>query len=449
MPRAVTSLPWIALIALVPASAVFAEPPTVVQATPDNGDSDVDPGLTEIRIVFDQPMNTTGYSVVGGGPAFPKLAGKAKWADAKTLVVPVQLEADHEYWLSINSDSFRNCRSAAGESATPYPISFKTAKVGAAPKPPLTIEQNWAAVAKLKEAIDQHYSYRDRLKLDWAKLLADATPGLEAAKTPVEFARATARFLAPAQDAHVSVGLDKMRLPTHHRSVTANINLRTLPRLVPQWKAHNNTVATGRFDDGVTYLLIAGWPGGRGGDLEPAFEAIKAADPSKGIVIDVRPNGGGDEILARQIAGCFVDGRKVYSKNDIRRSGKFEGPFDRAVEPTKDRPAYRGKVVVLMGPACMSSNESFLMMMKQVPGCKLVGDRSRGSSGNPKPHDLGNGVTVYLPVWRDLQPDGTPIEGQGIAPDVKVKATEKDLAAADPVLEAALKVVRNAGAAGS
>ena len=237
-----------------------------------------------------------------------------------------------------------------------------------------------------------------------------------------------------------------MRLPTYSRGVNVNINVKVLSKLVPQWKAHNNTVATGRFDDGVTYILIGGWPGGRGSDLEPAFEAIKTADPAKGIVIDVRPNGGGDELLARQVAGCFVDGRKVYSKNDIRQNGKFVGPFDRAFDPAKDRPAYRGKVAVLMGPACMSSNESFLMMMKQVPGCTLVGDRSYGSSGNPKPHDLGNGVTVYLPSWRDMQPDGTLLEGQGIAPDVEVKATAKDLADADPVLEAALKVLRKSPA---
>ena len=441
MTRAIISLPLLALFAL-PATRVHAEPPKVVRASPDNGDSDVDPALTEIRVVFDQAMNQEIYSVVGGGPTFPNLTGRAKWADAKTLVMPVQLEPDHEYALSINGGSFWNCRSAAGEPAAAYPISFKTARPGAAPTPALTPEQNRAAVAKLKEAIDQHYSYRDRLKLDWEKLLADAAPGLEAARTPGEFARATARLFGPAKDAHVGVGVGKIRFPTYSRSVNANINVRVLSRLVPQWKAHNNTVATGRFDDGVAYILIGGWPGGRGGDLEPVFEVIKAADPAKGIVIDVRPNGGGDELLARQVAGCFVDGRKVYSKNDIRQNGKFVGPFDRAFDPTKDRPAYRGKVAVLMGPACMSSNESFLMMIKQVPGCTTLGDRSFGSSGNPKPHDLGNGVTVYLPSWRDIRPDGSLLEGQGIAPDVEVKVTEKELTKADPVLEAALKALR-------
>ena len=95
-----------------------------------------------------------------------------------------------------------------------------------------------------------------------------------------------------------------------------------------------------------------------------------------------------------------------------------------------------------MGPACMSSNESFLLMMKQVPGGTLVGARSFGSSGNPRPVDLGNGVTAFLPSWKDLRPDGTGFEGEGIAPDVEVRAESKDFRGRDPVIEAALKVLR-------
>ena len=50
--------------------------------------------------------------------------------------------------------------------------------------------------------------------------------------------------------------------------------------------------------------------------------------------------------------------------------------------------------------------------MKQNPNCKLIGAQTYGSSGNPKPIDLGNGVTVILPSWRDLFPDGSILEGK-------------------------------------
>jgi carboxyl-terminal processing protease len=95
-----------------------------------------------------------------------------------------------------------------------------------------------------------------------------------------------------------------------------------------------------------------------------------------------------------------------------------------------------------MGPVNMSSCESFLLMMKQVPGCKLIGATSYGSSGNPQGYGLPNGVVVYLPSWKDMMPDGAMFEGQGLAPDEAVRAETKDFEERDPVLEAALQLLR-------
>ncbi|MGH7193507.1 MAG: S41 family peptidase, partial [Candidatus Saccharimonadales bacterium] len=112
------------------------------------------------------------------------------------------------------------------------------------------------------------------------------------------------------------------------------------------------------------------------------------------------------------------------------------------VSPDPKHPTFRGRVAVLMGPANMSSCESFLLMMKQVPHCKLIGRRSYGSSGNPQPVALANGVTVYLPSWRDLLPDGACFEGHGIEPDIEVKAQAQSSASSDEVLETALRELR-------
>ena len=93
----------------------------------------------------------------------------------------------------------------------------------------------------------------------------------------------------------------------------------------------------------------------------------------------------------------------------------------------------------------LSSCEAFVLMMKQVPGCKIIGEPTQGSSGNPKPYDLGNGVTVYLPSWKAMLPDGTCFEGKGIRPDILVKARQEQITTEDPVIEAALKELRKPG----
>jgi C-terminal processing protease CtpA/Prc len=121
----------------------------------------------------------------------------------------------------------------------------------------------------------------------------------------------------------------------------------------------------------------------------------------------------------------------------------FSVSWERWVEPTPKRPTYAGQIAVLMGRANMSSAEAFLLMMKQAPRCKLIGERSFGASGNPQPHLLANGVTVYLPSWKAMLPDGTVFEGKGIAPDIEVLSNAKELQHRDPVLEKAKQVLSN------
>src|SRR5688572_16727313 len=150
-----------------------AAAPKVVITSPDNGEIDVDPAVNEIRIEFDQPMDARGRSITGGGESFPKFSGPPKWANEKTMVIPVTLQPEHDYYLGVNSESFKGFVNKRGEPAEWYPISFKTRGAGATPaEPDVTAGQNKEALAALKGAIDDAYSYRDRKKIDWAKEIA-------------------------------------------------------------------------------------------------------------------------------------------------------------------------------------------------------------------------------------------------------------------------------------
>lgn len=121
------SLVLAALVFLVYISGLScASPPKVIKTIPENGDRNVDPGLKQIRIEFDQDMMTGGFSICGGGPKYPKTQGRPKWINKRTLVLNVNLEKNHEYQISVNCPSYRNCKGANGESAEIYPVSFKT-----------------------------------------------------------------------------------------------------------------------------------------------------------------------------------------------------------------------------------------------------------------------------------------------------------------------------------
>lgn len=425
-----------------------AAAPKVVKTVPKAGASDVDPGLKFIEVVFDQDM-TTGqqYSIVGGGPKFPTIIGKPRWRNKRTIVMRVRLEPNHEYWLSINSDTYKNFISVDGEPAVPYPISFKTASdKGSDKSETLPTAANQDALKELRSAIDKYYSYRDVRQVDWDDLFGKYENRLRDAKTALQFATVAAEMLANAKDKHIWLDVDGQHVPTYVRPVSPNADFKKLPKFIPGFQKIAKTICVGKFDDGIGYILIDTWSNERREDIEEVFEAIWEFADAPGLIMDVRGNDGGAEPLAREIAGCFVNKPVVYAKHVVRDPSEesgFSKVYDRVLQPNKKRPRYRGKVAVLTGPVVISSGEAFLLMMKQVPGCKLVGACSQGSSGNPKPYNLGNGVTVFLPSWKAMRPDGSCFETEGIEPDIPVETNASSFENEDPVIEAALRYLHS------
>lgn len=401
-------------------AAVRADPPRVVATTPEHADLAVDPELAELRITFSEDMAPGGRSICGGGPSFPEIAGEPRWTDARTLALPVRLEPGREYALSINCPSFRNFQSRAGEPAEIYPIRFRTRAAGEPAPAPLTPEQNDAAIAELRRIIDEIYSHRDRLSVDWPALFARHRDALRAAETPATFARIAAGMLRAAEDLHLSLAVGDIALGTHRRDITPNFRDDLLGAALPGLTWRSPCVGVGQTGDGFGYIVITTWGAPRA-QYEAALDALREFAGAPGIVVDVRPNAGGDELIAREFAAHFVSEPAIYARSryrDLAAPGGFTAPIDRVITPADDGVRYTGPVAVLMGPACMSSCESFLLMMKQAPRCALVGAPSFGSSGNPRPFPLGNGVTAIIPTWQDLTPDGHDIEGRGIAPDI-------------------------------
>jgi len=415
----------------------LAAAPKVVKASPDNGQKDVNPATGELRIVFDQPMSPGGRSLVNSSRGiFPELVERPRWENDKTFVWKMKLEPNTDYWLSINSTRFTNFRSKAGESAEPYVIAFSTG-AGANPKSasPEVIKANREAITRLKKAILEDYSYVDLRKVDWEKQFAELAPRLESAAGPAEFANTAGKMLAVAQDVHLAMRAGERRIVTWKRDVFPAMNFE-LMKSIPMWTKRHNFVYSGMFSNGTRYLCITSLPGGDDAAfLLAIYEVIgDAAQANMGLIMDLRPNGGGDEITARKIAGCFLDKPAVYAAHVMRSGGKFSEQSTRTVAPNPAGPKFRGKVIVLTGPGTVSSCEALVLMMKQVPGCIVVGQKTAGSSGNPKIFDLGNGTSVSVPSWKAMRPDGTVFEGEGIAPDVEVQAKPADFEREDPIL---------------
>ncbi len=440
--------PHIVLVtALLAVSAARADTPRIVELSPEPGATDVDPNLRFIRVKFDQDMTEGSHSWCGGGDTFPQMRGAPYWEDRRTAVLPVQLELDHQYELGINCPAAQGFRNQKGEPAKPRPLKFKTAPKRA----PVDMQQviaaeNKASVPILRRTVEKFYAYRDRHDIKWDQQFVHYTAHVAAADSPAAFAERATAIFAPAKDPHITLGAGGRWFATFQRRYEPNFSIRILPQVVENWQRRSACVATGRFDGDVGYIVLPSWEQRYKDDLEAAYKALEAFQDTQALIIDVRPNAGGDETLAREFAGCFVDEPVVYAKHvsvwpEAPDGSGFTKPQERVLEPSRGRPKYRKQVLVLMGPGNMSSAEAFLLMMKQAPNCRLVGAPSYGSSGNPKAYGLPNGVVVRLPSWKAMTPAGLEFEGEGIAPDIRVSSEPGDFAKSDPVIDVARKIL--------
>ena len=413
------------------------ERPRVVRTSPENGAMSVDPATNELRVTFDQSM-LTGVSFVGGGPTAPEVVGRPQWISNTTIVLPIRLKPDHAYWLSINSDRHQDFRGTNGLPAVPYPISFRTAPSGTVDS--LSQELNRESLTQLRSAIEDRYSHRDLRGVDWDARFAEFESRLIDAKTRAQFATLAGQLLEVARDIHIWLKVDDEIFASFRRSVSPNVDLELIKKTIPEFRFVNDAVATGRFQDGPAYLLIGTWRREQAGDIEAAAAWIDGLSSDDTLILDVRFNSGGAEQLAREIAGRFVEHPVVYAQHRFRDPSMpsgFSEIMTRTLNPMPSVPGFRGRTVVLMGPVNVSSCEAFLLMMKQVPQCTLMGEKSYGSSGNPQPISLSNGVTVFLPSWVAFTPDGDPFEEKGLSPDVHV-AFSTDTTGEDPLINAAL-----------
>lgn len=301
------------------------------------------------------------------------------------------------------------------------------------------------AFDQLWQAFDKDYAmFVLRPEVDWAKLRDEFRPRALASQSASEFANVCAEMLKPLRDLHLWLTLNGRGVPVFNRPRYSNANPAACRAILGDLKQEGR-VAWAITGDKVGFLIIYGW----NNDRIPAQcdQVLNRMRDTRGLIVDVRLNGGGSEDLAREVAGRFLKSDFVYAYSQFRNGPKHTDltrKFERSVSPRGpwryDRP-----VVLLIGQKCMSSNESFIAMMSGDPNALIMGDHTCGSSGNPEIIKLPLNMTVSVPRWIDYLPDGTPLDERGFQPQVKFEPTPGAFDGnRDDLLTAALERLRKA-----
>ncbi|MEO6720805.1 MAG: S41 family peptidase [Ferruginibacter sp.] len=196
---------------------------------------------------------------------------------------------------------------------------------------------------------------------------------------------------------------------------------------------------------------------------------------AKGLVIDLRYNGGGNTDIGTVILQYLTNDKLLYGAKSISRlhvpTFKAWGRFAKAADTLNDERSKKSLLsyldknyyyfdyspdtveltaprlvvptVILLGHRTASAAEDFLIYADNQSHMIKMGERSFGSTGQPYMFDLVGGGSVRICTKKDIYPDGREFVGYGIKPDIEVIPTLEDyLHKKDPVLEKAISYLK-------
>ncbi len=174
---------------------------------------------------------------------------------------------------------------------------------------------------------------------------------------------------------------------------------------------------------------------------------------AKGLIIDVRRNGGGSGVHGERILEHLTRQAIPRAMSFMRGTSIVAGAQSRLVtwEPvarsapahSRDGDVYEGPVAVLTSAATFSAAEDFVLAFNALGRGATIGATTGGSTGQPMSIRLPGGGWGRICIKRDLLPDGGTFVGRGLKPDIEAGPTVQSIRkGVDPVLERALAHLR-------
>lgn len=256
--------------------------------------------------------------------------------------------------------------------------------------------------------------------------------------------RIMAQMLDTLQDGHVNLysSFDVSRCSGWYDSYPANYN----SALLTQYMGTDYQTAGSLYynkvvgHDKVGYIRYTSFSNSFG-DANMYYVLSYFSD-CKGIIVDVRQNGGGDLTNAYKLASTFME-EDTHVGYWQHKTGTGHNDFS-ALEPIEVKASdmrhkWLRPVVVVTNRHCYSATNSFVNCMRYVPYATIVGGKTGGGGGMPLSYDLPNGWMVRFSSIRMTDRDKKSIE-EGIAPDVEVTLTSSDK---DDILEKAIEMIED------
>ncbi len=155
----------------------------------------------------------------------------------------------------------------------------------------------------------------------------------------------------------------------------------------------------------------------------------------RGVVVDVRGDGGGYVDAATATAGLWLEDTEIMTQ----RKGSVVQDRQRT---KNDAPLKSLKTVVLVNEGTASASEILAAALREKAGAQLVGQKTFGKGSVQEVLNLPEDTLLKVTVARWYTANGLNVTGKGLAPDVAISMSRSDIDNnRDPQLAKALELL--------
>ena len=288
--------------------------------------------------------------------------------------------------------------------------------------------------------LDEHYCFFDYKQkeygLDWNEVHEKYKVRVNDNMSSTQLFEVLCDMLGELRDGHVNLSssMDYGRYWKWQENYPYNYS----DSLIRRYLGTDYKIASGLryrvLDDNIGYIRCASFESGIGeGNLDEALSYLLLC---RGLIIDIRGNGGGDLTTAERLAGRFVQDKTL-----VGYMHDFSEMKEIYLEPSSNV-RWHKKVCVLTNRSVYSAANAFAVWMHCLPNVTLVGDHTGGGSGMPMNNSLPNGWNVRFSACPMYDANKQQTEF-GIDPDMKVDLTNDITIGSyrDDIIEAARELL--------
>ena len=295
----------------------------------------------------------------------------------------------------------------------------------------------------LWEIMDEHYCFFSYKQIDWQAVYNKYKVRVSDKMSENQLFEVCCDMLSELRDGHVnlSYSMDYGRYWAWQEGYPKNFSDTLERRYLGTDYKIASSLRYRVLDDNIGYIRYDSFQKAIGeGNLDDVLVYLALC---RGLIIDIRNNGGGDLTTAEMLAGRFVHEKTLVGYMQ-HKTGTGHNDFS-DLEPQYLEPSsnfrWHKPVCVLTNRSVYSAANSFTVMMRALPNVTIVGDHTGGGSGMPMSNSLPNGWSVRYSACPMYDKDKQQTEF-GISPDVSVALSDESTAKGiDDIIEAARKII--------